>query len=295
VNHISKHTRLKPKIAVILGSGLGSLADALTDATAFAYRELPYFPVTTVAGHRGRLLVGRLAGVPVALFDGRIHFYEGHPMWEVVFPVYVAQKLGATTLLVTNAAGGINPAFGAGTIMLIRDHINLTGTSPLIGPNAPVNGPRFPSMRDAYDPELRDYARRTAAAAGVAIAEGVYVAMIGPQYETDAELRMLSRLGADAVGMSTVPEVIAARHAGMRVLGISVISNSAVPREAVRGEPVRGQASLAQPEPVRGQASLAQPVEPTAHPNHDEVQAVVAATSGDVLALLRGIVEQIGP
>ena len=300
VNHIGKHTRLKPKIAIILGSGLAPIADALTDATAFDYHELPQFPVTTVAGHRGRLLVGRLAGVPVALFDGRIHFYEGHPMWEVVFPVYVAQMMGATTLLVTNAAGGINPAFGPGTIMLISDHINLTGTSPLIGSGMP--GPRFPSMRDAYDSGLRDIARRTAAAAGIALEEGVYVAMIGPQYETDAELRMLAGLGADAVGMSTVPEVIAARHAGLRVLGISVISNSAVPRDAVVGQPatpVLGQASppvLGQASPpVLGQASLAQSDAPAAHPNHADVQAVVGRASGDVLALLRGIVEHVGP
>ena len=273
-NHVSKHTRLRPKIAIILGSGLGALADALTDAAVIGYDEMPHFPATTVEGHRGRLLVGKLAGVAVALFDGRIHFYEGHPMWQVAFPVYVAQKMGARTLLVTNAAGGINPAFGAGTIMLIRDHINLTGTSPLIGPNAPILGPRFPSMRDAYDPGLLDLARRTAAGAGIAIAEGVYVAMIGPQYETDAELRMLWGLGADAVGMSTVPEVIAARHAGMRVLGISVISNAAVPRDVH--------------DPVVGRAQLA-------HPSHDDVQAVVARSSGDVLTLLRGIVEQIGP
>ena len=271
-NHIGKRTRLKPKIAIILGSGLGGLADALTDAVAIDYDELPHFPATTVAGHRGRLLVGKLDGVPVLLFDGRIHFYEGHPMWQVAFPVYLAHKMGATTLLVTNAAGGINPALKPGTIMLIRDHINLTGTSPLIGPNAPDLGPRFPSMRDAYDPGLRDLALRTAETAGIPVAEGVYVAMIGPQYETDAELRMLERIGADAVGMSTVPEVIAARHAGMRVLGISVIANAAVPQSL-----------------VEGQASLAQ------HPNHDEVQAVVAQSMGDVLALLRSIVGKIEP
>jgi purine-nucleoside phosphorylase len=288
-NHIGKHTRLRPKVAIILGSGLSALADALTDAKAFDYQDLPHFPATTVPGHRGRLLVGRLEGVPVLLFDGRIHFYEGHPMWQVVYPVYVAQKMGARTLLVTNAAGGINPAFGAGTIMLIRDHINLTGTSPLIGPNATVLGPRFPSMLDAYDPELRDVARRTAAAAGIDVQEGVYVAMIGPQYETDAELRMLARLGADVVGMSTVPEVIAARHAGMRVLGISVVSNSAIPRDVAERPD--------QPEPpdqVVGRAPLAHPTQSTAHPSHDNVQSVVARSSGDVLVLLRGIVRQIG-
>jgi len=213
------------------------------------------------------MLVGKLEGMPVVLFDGRIHFYEGHPMWQVAFPVYVAQKMGATALVVTNAAGGINPRFGAGTIMLIRDHINMTGTSPLIGPNAPELGPRFPSMHDAYDPALLDLARQTAATAGIAIGEGVYVAMIGPQYETDAELRMLARLGADAVGMSTVPEVIAARHAGMRVLGISVISNMATPREAE--------------EDGAG-----------AHPDHEAVQAVVRQASGRVLTLLKGFVGQ---
>ena len=285
-NHIGKRTRLKPKIAIILGSGLGGLASALSEAVAFDYQELPHFPATTVAGHRGRLLVGKLESVPVLLFDGRIHFYEGHPMWQVAFPVYLAHKMGATTLLVTNAAGGINPEFSPGTIMLIRDHINLTGTSPLIGPNAPDLGPRFPSMRDAYDPGLRDLARQMAAASGIPVAEGVYVAMIGPQYETDAELRMLGRLGADAVGMSTVPEVIAARHAGMRVLGISVIANSAVPREDVVEQPELGQSVL-------GQASLAQSAAPGTHPNHDEVQAVVARSTGDVLLLLRSIVGKI--
>ncbi|HLJ84931.1 MAG TPA: purine-nucleoside phosphorylase [Candidatus Eremiobacteraceae bacterium] len=264
VNFISKHTRLKPKISVILGSGLGGLADSLTDAVAFGYHELPHFPATTVAGHRGRLIVGRLEGRPVALFDGRIHFYEGHPMWQVAFPVYVAHKMGATALIVTNAAGGINPAFSPGTIMLIRDHINLTGTSPLIGPNAPELGPRFPSMRDAYDSGLRESARRVAAAAGIAVAEGVYVAMIGPQYETDAELRMLAHLGADAVGMSTVPEVIAARHAGMRSLGISVIANAAVPDASTCGH--------------------------LEEPTHESVQEVVRGASGDVLALVRGVV-----
>jgi purine-nucleoside phosphorylase len=294
VNHIGKRTRLKPKIALILGSGLGSLADELTDAVAIGYDELPHFPSTTVAGHRGRLLVGKLAGVPVLLFDGRIHFYEGHPMWQVAFPVYVAQKMGVTTIFVTNAAGGINPEFGAGTIMLIRDHINLTGTSPLIGPNAPALGPRFPSMRDAYDIELRRLAFATAAAAGIAVAEGVYVAMIGPQYETDAELRMLAQLGADAVGMSTVPEVIAARHAGMRVLGVSVISNSAVP--------VVWQASLARVSDAHPTTERVSDAHPTtegvsdAHPTtHDEVQAVVGMSMSRVTALLRGIIEQIGP
>ncbi len=261
VNFISKHTRLKPKAAVILGSGLGGLADALTDAVAFNYQDLPHFPATTVAGHRGRLIVGRLEGVPVLLFDGRIHFYEGHPMWQVAFPVYVAHKMTASDLIVTNAAGGINPAFASGTIMLIRDHINLTGTSPLIGPNAPELGPRFPSMRDAYDPVLRERARRVAADAGIKVSEGVYVAMIGPQYETGAELRMLASLGADAVGMSTVPEVIAARHAGMRSLGISVIANSAVPGDATVEEPT-----------------------------HESVQAVVRGAAGDVLTLVRGVV-----
>ena len=264
VNFIGKHTRLKPKAAVILGSGLGGLADALTESVVFGYKELPHFPATTVPGHRGRLIVGRLEGVPVALFDGRIHFYEGHPMWQVAFPVYVAQKMGAPALVVTNAAGGINPAFAPGTIMLIRDHINLTGTSPLIGPNAPELGTRFPSMRDAYDPELRARARRIADAAGIQVAEGVYVAMIGPQYETDAELHMLTAIGADAVGMSTVPEVIAARHAGMRSLGISVIANSA------------GLSST----------GANQPVEPT----HESVQRVVSGASADVLAIVRGVI-----
>jgi len=260
-NHLIKQTRLRPKAAIILGSGLGGLADGLQEAVAIPYRDLPSFPVTTVPGHKGRVIIGRLRGVPVIVFDGRLHLYEGLPMWQVAYPVYVAHRLGAGMLVVTNAAGGINPALTPGTIMLIRDHINMTGGSPLTGENDPELGARFPSMRFAYDPALLAVAREAASAAGIAVAEGVYVAMLGPNYETDAELRMLERLGADAVGMSTVPEVIAARHAGLRVAGISVISNDANPQSTVQ-------------------------------PTHEEVQRVVGLVSGDVRAIVEGLVER---
>ncbi|HXW77506.1 MAG TPA: purine-nucleoside phosphorylase, partial [Candidatus Eremiobacteraceae bacterium] len=231
-NYLVKHTKLRPKAALILGSGLGGLADGLDESVTFAYKDLPSFPITTVEGHRGRLIIGKLRGVPVIVFDGRMHLYEGLPMWQVAYPVYVARRLGASILVVTNAAGGINDAFEPGAIMLIRDHINLTGASPLTGSNDPELGVRFPSMREAYDAKLRGLAREVAHENGIATVEGVYVAMLGPNYETGAELRMLRTIGADAVGMSTVPEVIAARHAGLRVAGISVIANRAQPDAA---------------------------------------------------------------
>ena len=259
-NYLVKHTKLRPKVALILGSGLGGLADGLEDAVSFAYRDLPSFPVTSVAGHRGRLIIGRMRGVPVVVFDGRMHLYEGLPMWQVAYPVYVARFLGATTLVVTNAAGGVSSRLHAGAIMLIADHINLTGGSPLTGEHDPELGARFPDMRGAYDSALRETARAVARERGIALEEGVYVAMLGPNYETDAEVRMLRTIGADAVGMSTVPEVIAARHAGLRVAGISVISNS------LNGVGVAG---------------------PT---THDEVQSVVRKVSDDVRAIVEGLV-----
>jgi purine-nucleoside phosphorylase len=264
-NFIVKQTKLHPKAALILGSGLGGLADGLEDAVAIPYRDVPSFPTTSVPGHRGRLIVGRMHGVAVLVFDGRLHLYEGLPMSQVSYPVYVARQLGASTLIVTNAAGGINAKFAPGTIMLIRDHINMTGASPLTGQNDPGLGERFPSMRGAYDAGLRDVARRTAARHGIELAEGVYVAMLGPNYETGAELKMLRSIGADAVGMSTVPEVIAARHAGCRVAGLSVISNYADPDRDDNPEIT-----------------------------HDEVQAIAAAAAPRVRAIVEGLVEHIG-
>jgi purine-nucleoside phosphorylase len=262
-NHLVKHAKLKPKAALILGSGLGGLVDGLEDVVTFAYRDLPSFPVTTVPGHRGRLIIAKMRGVPVVVFDGRMHLYEGLPMWQVAYPVYVARFLGANMLVVTNAAGGISPRMQVGSIMLISDHINLTGASPLTGANDPELGVRFPDMRGAYDAGLRATARAVAHERGIAVEEGVYVAMQGPNYETDAEVRMLRTIGADAVGMSTVPEVIAARHAGLRVAGISVISNS-----------------------LDGTAAAETPT------THDDVQSAVRRVAQSVRAIVEGLVER---
>ena len=261
-NFLAKHTRLRPKAALILGSGLGALAGALTDAVDIAYRDLPSFPVTSVQGHRGRVIVGRLRGTPVVAFDGRMHLYEGLPMWQVAYPVYVAKRMGASILIVTNAAGALSPSLRAGDVMLISDHLNLTGDSPLRGENDPEVGERFPDMRDAYDTQLLAIAQGVARERGFPLAVGVYAAVLGPSYETGAEAKMLRVLGADAVGMSTVPEVIAARHAGLRVAGISVIANAADPS-------------------VAGGATT-----------HDAVQAAVHAASDRVRTLIEGLVER---
>ncbi len=223
---VRNRTSLRPSVGVVLGSGLGGFADTLEDAVAIPYDEIPHVPAPTVAGHTGALVLGRAGGVPVAALKGRIHFYEGRPLDDVVFPVRVLGRLGVRTLVLTNAAGAINPAFRAGELMILSDHINLLG-NPLVGPNATELGPRFPDMTHAYDPGLREAAARACAAAGVTVHEGVYIAMTGPSYETPAEIRMARTLGADAVGMSTVPEVIAARHLGMRVLALSCLTNPA--------------------------------------------------------------------
>ncbi|TVP44730.1 MAG: purine-nucleoside phosphorylase [Gemmatimonadales bacterium] len=213
-----------PEVFGVLGSGLGFLADALEDPVSVPFAEIPGFPAAAVAGHQGRMVAGVLEGRKVLLQAGRFHVYEGHPLPVVVAPVRIAAALGAPIFLVTNAAGGINPDFGPGTLMLIQDHLNLMGRNPLIGP--PSEGePRFPDMSAAYDPGLRGLARATARDLGIALAEGVYAAVTGPSYETPAEVRMIGLLGGDAVGMSTVPEVITARVVGMRVLGISLITN----------------------------------------------------------------------
>jgi purine-nucleoside phosphorylase len=219
---------LKPAVGLILGSGLSSLANAVEEGIALGYSELPGFPVPSVAGHEGRLVVGRLGGQPVAVLQGRVHYYEGRSMAEIAFPVRVLQMLGVQILVVTNAAGGLNPKYEPGDAMLISDHINLVGLggqNPLRGPNVAEFGPRFPDMTAAYDPELRKVAGEAAAAAGITHHDGVYAYVAGPNYETPAELRYLRQIGADAVGMSTVPEVVAARHGSTRVLGISGITN----------------------------------------------------------------------
>jgi purine-nucleoside phosphorylase len=217
---------LRPSIGVVLGSGLGAFADALDDAVAVPFSHIPHFPASTVVGHSGALVVGRCRGVPVAVLKGRVHFYEGYRLDEVVFPVRVLGRLGVKTVLVTNAAGAINAAFAPGELMVIEDHINLLG-NPLLGPNEDGLGPRFPDMTEAYDRALRDAAEQACRAAGVRCHRGVYVSIPGPSYETPAEIRMFRTMGADAVGMSTVPEVIAARHMGIRVVGLSCLTNMA--------------------------------------------------------------------
>lgn len=231
VQTIRVHTTLQPTVALILGSGLGDIATELRDATAIPYDQIPHFARSTVVGHAGRLLLGTLEDVPVVVMQGRFHYYEGYPLPVLTLPVRVMQRLGARTLIVSNAAGGINPAYRAGDFMLLRDHINmpgLAGMNPLTGPNDERLGTRFPPLADAYDVELRTLARSVAAQwSEMTLHEGVYTMVGGPNYETRAELKYLRLIGSDAVGMSTVPEVIVARHMGMRVLGISLITNSA--------------------------------------------------------------------
>ncbi len=215
----------RPTVAIVLGSGLGGLAERIADPVRIAYRDIPGFHAPAVEGHKGELVVGSFAGKMVVGQSGRFHMYEGHSADTAALPVRAFASLGIRTLVVTNAAGGVNPSFGAGTIMLIRDHLNLTGQNPLVGP-AREGESRFPDMSAAYDPELRTAAQQTAATLGIPVAEGVYAGLLGPNYETPAEVRMLQHLGADAVGMSTVVEVIAARTRGLRCLGISLITNS---------------------------------------------------------------------
>lgn len=219
--------RNQPKIGLILGSGLGVLADEIENPVKIPYQEIPGFPVSTVEGHAGQLVFGVLNGVEVVAMQGRFHFYEGYSMDKVTFPVRVMKAIGVEILIVTNAAGGVNESFSAGDLMIIKDHINFTGTNPLIGPNDANFGVRFPDMSGAYTKELRSLAKDVAARLGLEVKEGVYFGFSGPVYETPAEIRMVRVLGGDAVGMSTVPEVIVARHSGMKVLGISCISNMA--------------------------------------------------------------------
>lgn len=225
--YISGHTALKPEVGLILGSGLGVLGDHLSEAVTIPYHEIPHFPVSTVEGHAGELMIGTLSGRPVILMRGRFHMYEGYGPELTSFPVRVMKALGVSKLVVTNAAGGINTGFEPGDLMLISDHINLTGLNPLTGPNDNELGVRFPDMSEPYSSRLRGIARNTAEEQGFTVREGVYIAVLGPSYETPAEIRMMRTLGADAVGMSTVAEVIAARHSGIEVIGISCISNMA--------------------------------------------------------------------
>ncbi len=259
---------LVPEIGLILGSGLGDLAEEIIGAEALPYERIPHFPVSTVEGHAGRFVAGTLEGKPVIAMQGRFHYYEGYPMKTVVFPVYVMRRLGVRCLVVTNAAGGMNRAFRPGDLMLIQDHINFTGDNPLIGPNDEQLGPRFPDMSEAYDRAFRRMAVRLAGQIRdeeekpLVLREGVYCGISGPSYMTPAELTMLARLGGDAVGMSTVAEVIAARHCGIRVLGISCITDMAIGEEL---------------EPL----------------THDQVVAVAERTKPKFRALVRAFVREV--
>jgi purine-nucleoside phosphorylase len=251
-----------PDAAIVLGSGLGAFTSALRDAVTCAYGEIPHWPASAVVGHAGQLVAGTIGGRRVAALSGRAHFYEGHDMRTVTFATRVLGRLGVPVLILTNAAGGINLAFKPGTLMLIDDHLNLMGTNPLVGPNDDRLGPRFPDMTEVYSARLRAVAEQAAAAAGVPLARGVYAALHGPSYETPAEIRYLRTIGADAVGMSTVPEAIVARHMGIEVMGISCITNPAA-------------------------GILPQPLV------HDEVMDVARRVRAQFCALLEAIVERL--
>jgi purine-nucleoside phosphorylase len=251
-----------PETAIVLGSGLGDFADTLLDAIATPYGDLPYWPASKVVGHAGRLVIGRVGGRQVAALSGRAHFYEGHALSTVVFATRVMGRLGVKQILLTNAAGGINTLFSQGALMIIDDHINLLGSNPLVGPNDERFGPRFPDMSEVYSRRLRGIADAAAKAKGVPVSHGVYVAVHGPSYETPAEIRFFRTIGADAVGMSTVPEAIAARHMGMEVLGMSCITNMAA-------------------------GVLPQPLV------HDEVMETARRVRGSFIALLEGIIERL--
>ena len=232
--YIREKTSLRPQIAIILGSGLGALVDAMEDRIAIPYAEIPNFPVSTVQGHAGNLVLGRIGSVTVAAMQGRFHYYEGFEMREVTYPGYVMKLLGAESLIVTNACGGINRSFAPGDLMLIDDYINLLGRNSLIGPNDERFGPRFPDMTEPYSAELRDLAKRTADEMGIAYREGVYMGFMGPCYETAAEIRAFAGMGADAVGMSTVPETMVCNYMGMKVLAVSCITNMATGIQTVK-------------------------------------------------------------
>lgn len=255
-----------PEIGIVLGSGLGALADTIEPIGTLDYAEIPDFPRSTVAGHRGRFIYGRLGGRYVIAMEGRVHYYEGYPIQEVVLPVRAMCALGIETLIVSNAAGGLSPLFHAGDIMVIEDHINLL-PNPLVGPNDETLGTRFPDMNGAYDPALRALAHSVAAEQGLTLREGVYVGSTGPSYETAAEIRYLRTIGGDAVGMSTTPEVIVARHQGVRVLGFSLITN------LLTGEPAR-----------IGQHTTV---------THEEVVEAGAAAMPKLCALVEQLVERI--
>jgi len=250
---VRRHTALVPEIGIILGTGLGGLAEVIEVESAVPYDTIPGFPISTVESHAGRLLLGRLAGRPVVAMQGRFHRYEGYRLDQVTFPVRVMRALGAGVLLVSNACGGMNPLWQPGDLMLIADHINLLGDNPLIGINDEALGPRFPDMSEPYDAGLRAIARQAAVDLQVTLREGVYVGIPGPNLETRAEYRMLRTIGGDVVGMSTVPEVIVANHAGMRVMGVSIITDQCLPDalEAASIERIIAVAKKAEPSLTR--------------------------------------------
>ncbi|WNF38596.1 purine-nucleoside phosphorylase [Bacillaceae bacterium IKA-2] len=230
---IAGQIKIKPEIGLILGSGLGELADEIDHAVKIAYSDIPNFPVSTVEGHAGQLVIGELDGKYVIAMQGRFHFYEGYSMQEVTFPVRVMKELGVELMVITNACGGMNKSFQPGDLMIITDHLNMTGVNPLIGPNENELGPRFPDMSHAYTPELVTSVEEIASKLEINLQKGVYAGVTGPTYMSGAELIMLRNLGGDVVGMSTVPEVIVARHAGMKVIGISCVTDMAIGEEIV--------------------------------------------------------------
>lgn len=258
---------LRPEIALVLGSGLNPLADQVEEAVVVPYADIPHFPISTIPGHQGRLVIGRLEDQPVIVMQGRAHYYEGYSMQHVTMPVRVFRQLGVETLVLTNAAGGLNKQFRTGELMLITDHINyvgMAGENPLRGPNDPTLGPRFLDMSKTYDRQLRELALAVAAERGLPLHQGVYVGLAGPTFETPADVRFLRMIGADAVGMSTVPEAIVARHGGMRVMGVSGISNVAI--DTIDGE---------------GEAS------------HEEVLEAGALLVPRMLSLVRGVLARL--
>lgn len=255
-------TPLRPKVGLVLGSGLGAFADSLTHTTKIPYSEIPSFPQSTAIGHAGRLVVGNAGHVPVAAMQGRVHQYEGYSPQQVAFPIRAFARMGIKSVILTNAAGGINLGYSQGALVLIRDHINLQGTNPLVGPNDERFGLRFPDMTHTYSRAYREIAREEAARLGILLHEGVYAALLGPSYETPAEIEYLRRIGADLVGMSTVAEVVAARHMGLNVLAISCVTNMAA-------------------------GILDQPI------NHEEVLEVGARVRGKFLALLTAVIPRI--
>ena len=260
---IRARTSVEPVLGVVLGSGLGGFADAIEDPVEIRYEEIPGWPRSSAVGHAGTLVLGRFGGVPVAAMKGRAHLYEGHPASKVVFGIRVLGQLGMRTLVLTNACGAVNTSLVPGQLVLLSDHLNLQGTSPLVGPNDDTLGPRFPDLSDAYDPELRTAARAAAGRLGLDLTEGVYAAWLGPAFETPAEIRMIRTLGADLVGMSTVPEVLAARHMGIRCLAISCVTNMA---------------SGVLPEPI----------------DHEHVLEIGERSAGTLIALLRELVPSLG-